>query len=62
MVHVDELIEGAKDEMVAGNKELREAEDDQKGGSKLMLIILAVVAAVVFIVGTILGLKFGGII
>jgi t-SNARE complex subunit (syntaxin) len=56
--HIDQTIVEAVDEMKAGNEELDHAQEDQKSGSKMIIIILIVVITVVVVVAVVLALKF----
>ena len=48
---VEKTTEEAHEEMVAGNSELAEAQEHQKGSSKCLYIILGVVVAAVVVIG-----------
>jgi cobalamin biosynthesis Mg chelatase CobN len=58
VVHVDQTIEDAKDDMVDGNAQLELAEKDQKSSSKCICCILGIVGLVVLVIVIVLVVYF----
>ena len=56
---IEKTIDDAHEEMVAGNEDLAEAVEHQKGSTKCLLIIIGIVVGAVVIIGLIVGLTVG---